>query len=336
MKKALSSIVMLLGAFFITTDSAYASVVYQQPFSSFGSATTSHHMNAVCPTGNGSVAHATIYVPEFDPYNYTWITTLGAGSFSNGSTGTFPPSTFVNSLACTPLTDVQGNQFYDCNFATSTTYAINNYTACAGSTYLYFILQSGNTLYTSATTTLAIDATSINTGINGNSYEWVGRIDDTYSSFAPPSVLPLSPSVCNPFSAQITSAFLNSTFSISDCFSFLFQPTETSLAQFQTLASTTQSKFPFSYIASVNSVWSGLVASSTSNSPSFVYNLHDLGIGSTTPLGNILPNATVFSASTTMQYFPSGTFDTLKALAGIAIILVLVSDIFFSTKRMLK
>jgi len=117
---------------------------------------------------------------------------------------------------------------------------------------------------------------------------------------------------------------------------FLFVPTTDSLNQFADISSTTQTRFPFSYVHSVTSVWSALQASSTLNSPSFEYKLGDLGIGSTSALGNILPNFTVFSASTTKADFPAGTFDTLKALAGIAIVLTLIGDIFFSTRNMMK
>jgi len=117
---------------------------------------------------------------------------------------------------------------------------------------------------------------------------------------------------------------------------FLIVPTTGSLNQFSLLASTTQDRFPFAYVASVASTWTALTASTTANSPTFTYNLADLTLGSTTPMGNILPNITVLSSTTVQSYFPAGTFSALKALAGIAIILVLIGDIFFSTKRMMK
>lgn len=117
---------------------------------------------------------------------------------------------------------------------------------------------------------------------------------------------------------------------------FLVVPAPESVNQFTTLASTTQERFPFSYFTKIATAWDGLVASSTANSPTFSFNLHSLGIGSTTALGNILPDTQVFGASTTLEYFPPGTFDTLKALAGIALLLTLIADIFFSVKRMMK
>jgi len=117
---------------------------------------------------------------------------------------------------------------------------------------------------------------------------------------------------------------------------FLVIPTSDSLNQFSTLASYTKNRFPFSYIASVTDTWSTLTASSTANAPVYAFPLHDAGIGSTSALGNILPNVTVFSSSTVEQYFPSGMFQLLKTLAGIALVLTLVADIFFTSRNMIK
>jgi len=72
------------------------------------------------------------------------------------------------------------------------------------------------------------------------------------------------------------------------------------------------------------------------NAPDLSYDLADLGIGSTTPMGNILPNITVFASSTVRTYLPDAIFSVLKFLAGLAILLTLIADIFFSTKRMMK
>jgi len=113
---------------------------------------------------------------------------------------------------------------------------------------------------------------------------------------------------------------------------FLFVPNTNTLSQFSNLASAVQAKFPFAYFFSAKDTLDGLVASSTSNAPTYTYNLHDLGIGSTTAVGNILPNFTVFSSSTVTAYFPAGLFDVLKSLAGLAIILTLFADIFFTVK----
>jgi len=116
---------------------------------------------------------------------------------------------------------------------------------------------------------------------------------------------------------------------------FLFVPSNDSLGQFSSLKDLISTKFPFSYVASITTTWTGLVASSTANSPTYTMNYGSLGIGSTTPLGNILPNFDALSASTTKSYFPAGTFDLLKSLAGIAIILTLLADIFFTSRNLI-
>jgi len=128
-----------------------------------------------------------------------------------------------------------------------------------------------------------------------------------------------------------------SGFNLGDCILALFIPNGATIAsQYAALPAQAQTKFPFSYMASMAETWSGLVASTTLNAPTYEYKLGDLGIGSTTALGNILPNVVVLSSSTVEYYFPVGLFDTLKALAGIAIILALFFDIFFTVRNMIR
>jgi len=117
---------------------------------------------------------------------------------------------------------------------------------------------------------------------------------------------------------------------------FLVIPTSASLDQFTGLASTTKAKFPFSYVSSAADLLTTLQASSTQNAPEIALNFHTLGVGSTSPLGTIVPDVVVFSASTTKSLFPPGLFDTFKGLAAVALVLTLVADIFFSSKKMLK
>lgn len=117
---------------------------------------------------------------------------------------------------------------------------------------------------------------------------------------------------------------------------FLFVPDSSSIGQFSNLISTLRQKFPFSYVVSVLDVLSGYTDNGVSSAPSYSINLHDTGIGSTTPVGNVLPNFTGFSSSTVKQYFPPGVFDLLKTLAGIAILLTFIADIFFSVRNMLR
>jgi len=124
-------------------------------------------------------------------------------------------------------------------------------------------------------------------------------------------------------------------------FSFLFIPDPSTLSSFSTLPQLAEQHFPFSWLAQVQSTWAALSASSTLNEPSYAYNFHDLGIGSTTPLGNILPNVSAFSSSTISSgagliQVPSWFFPDLRGLASLALILTLVADIFFATKHELQ
>lgn len=116
---------------------------------------------------------------------------------------------------------------------------------------------------------------------------------------------------------------------------FLFIPSAQTLGQYSQLKDTLGVKFPFSYVVSATDTWKELTASSTANAPTWTYDFGDLGFGSTTPMGNILPNITVFSSSTVTQYFPTGTFDLLRGLASIALILGLIADIFFTSRNLM-
>lgn len=118
-------------------------------------------------------------------------------------------------------------------------------------------------------------------------------------------------------------------------FSFLFVPAPDTLGQFSNLRDEIGNKFPFAYVAGVTDTWETLTASTTLNSPEISYNLNDLGIGSTTSLGNILPNVVVFSSSTVGTYLSPTLLSLLKFLAGLAILLTLIADIFFTSRNLM-
>lgn len=100
---------------------------------------------------------------------------------------------------------------------------------------------------------------------------------------------------------------------------FLFVPSSSALSQWQSLATTTKSKIPFSYATELYTDVSSLVATTTENIPTYVSDLHATGIGSTTPIGNVLPSFTFLSAATIGTYLPSGIHDALFLLARSAI-----------------
>jgi len=129
--------------------------------------------------------------------------------------------------------------------------------------------------------------------------------------------------------------FAESNFQVADCAGYLFVPQSNQFSAYTSFKDTLMLKFPFSYFASAKGTWDSLQAGSANASPTYSFALHDAGIGSTTAIGNFLPNATVFSASTTKQYFPGNTFDLLKALAAIAIWLTFIGYVFFHTRDIL-
>jgi hypothetical protein len=118
--------------------------------------------------------------------------------------------------------------------------------------------------------------------------------------------------------------------------SFLVIPDVSAINQFSGVPDLARERIPFSYVSGVANTWSSLTASSSANAPTYVLNFHDLGLGSTTAIGDFIPNVTVFSSSTVEHFFPTGTFEALKTLAGIAIVLGLFLDIFFTARNMIR
>jgi len=362
MKKALSlGTLLLLGAFFISPQNASASTIYASTTS-----TGQHTTNSILPTGNGTVKHARVYVPAFTTDPVVWISSLGSGVFSS-SAGTYPPATFVASDACVAVYNGV-DRYYECNFATGQQYAITNYTAGgAPSDYLYFKLCGGTATTSSCTGIVAYDD-NVGIALNGTSYGWKGSIDDLVFSagllwdseeplnliFSASSTVDINDSFnagglattslrsfCDTNLPYDDSDIIQATITyvpnaLCRLTTYLVLPTTDSINQFADLRADTMERFPFSYVNSVYGTWTALTASSTANSPSFTYSLHDLTLGSTTPIGNILPNIEVFSSTTVQEYFPASTFAVMKALAGIAILLTLIADIFFTTKKMMK
>lgn len=116
---------------------------------------------------------------------------------------------------------------------------------------------------------------------------------------------------------------------------FLFIPNSETVARFSTLSTTLSTKFPFSYIYSVTDVWGELSASTTLNYQTVTIGLNSLGLGSTSPMGNFLPDISI-SSSTFTTYVPLSIWDALRNLASIAILLTLIMHIFFRSRDLLK
>jgi len=84
---------------------------------------------------------------------------------------------------------------------------------------------------------------------------------------------------------------------------FLFMPSTGAISQWQELATTTRNKVPFSYVQDIYATFTSLSASSTQNFFSVVTDLPALG--SSTPMGSILPDEIVWLSTTTIStYLP--------------------------------
>jgi len=117
---------------------------------------------------------------------------------------------------------------------------------------------------------------------------------------------------------------LGQSISLGACnaFAFLFVPSTNAVGGFAQLASTTESKIPFSYFFDIKNTINALTASSTTNLPTYTVGLGSLQLGSTTSFGNVLPNLTVLSSTTVDTYMPNGIRVTLLALGTSAIWLI--------------
>jgi len=109
---------------------------------------------------------------------------------------------------------------------------------------------------------------------------------------------------------------------------FLFVPSQSAVSQWQALATTSREKIPFSYYYDFRDILNDQSASSSENFPSFAVNGADWGIGSTTAIGNIVPNLTFLSTSTISQYLPPGMYDLLFLLMRSAIWMMVLFHVY--------
>jgi len=106
---------------------------------------------------------------------------------------------------------------------------------------------------------------------------------------------------------------------ICQVFSFLFVPSPTTVSQYYQLPTIIQGRAPVSWFQTLVSTWGSVSASSSANMADVVIPFHDLGIGSTTAMGNILPNITILSSTTITTYLSPNILGTLLFLESAAI-----------------
>lgn len=138
------------------------------------------------------------------------------------------------------------------------------------------------------------------------------------------------------FSSTTCAISFSGSFSLSDCLGYIFLPSANAFAPYGTMVGTFENVFPFSYVTSVVNTWDTLQASTTENVPTYGIRLHDVGIGSTTPLGNILPNFDALSTTTIEKYLSPTLLALFKSIASAAIWLTFFADVFFTVRNKIR
>jgi len=184
--------------------------------------------------------------------------------------------------------------------------------------------DSAGALYLVAQTGQAIDFTDIYIpALYSTSSAAIAASSSLWSAYASSSALAASCDSGNIFSDGICEAF-----------SFIFVPNPNVLNQFVALPTLASTKFPFSWIYGVQAEVATLSASSTSNMIGLQLNLGSLGIGSTTSMGNILPNFEAFGTSTIETYVSPTEWQYFQDWIAFALWLGLIADVFFLAKRL--
>lgn len=167
-------------------------------------------------------------------------------------------------------------------------------------------------------------------GTVGVPVETTFSINATSSFFETPAIRGINNDIAS------TSCNINflGTFNLGDCVTYLTVPSSNVYGLYGSIPSLIGTRFPFSYIKSIQDTWKSL-ASTASTSPTLSYNLHDLGIGSTSAMGNFLPNITIFSKETINTYLPDPVLDIFKSLIAMVFIVLTFANIYTHTQRLI-
>jgi len=164
----------------------------------------------------------------------------------------------------------------------------------------------------------------------------VGRTYDvTFNAVSQSVVAPPPAGINNTYASTSCAINFLGTFSLSECMSYLFIPSSNIYSLYGNIPTILGTKFPFSYITSVQDTWKGL-NNVAGEAPVLEYNLHDIGIGSTTPLGNFLPNFEIFSEETISTYLPPTILDLFKGLVATVLVLLTFLNIYSHSMRLLR
>jgi len=327
MKKALKVSVVLatIGAFFIGGN-ASASTIYQQLIDSSQTITGTH-----CCTNIGSFTISATSTISNASYAY--------GPFNVTALTTYPYNNVIIYIE-------------DKNSSTIATYIAYGLTTSTGSQFLQLNYLSGSTIVP-GTYTLQLDTESnsntisVNADTNGN---WFGYIVNNGATSVP--IIPNTPgfsdvgvstsTVYANCYANLSNATSSSYFSqveqdislgMCQTATLLFIPNPTTLSNFNEILPNLGTKFPFSWFIAVPITWNTLSATNTNALPSFSVGLHALGIGSTTPMGNILPDFVILSTTTISTYLSDGERETIVNLIAVGLWLSLIAEVWFTVKH---
>lgn len=126
----------------------------------------------------------------------------------------------------------------------------------------------------------------------------------------------------NTFATAICSAFV-----------FMFIPSPDIMNNYVQLPTLISQRFPVSWVFAVRSTVLNTSATSSIAMPVYSFNLKNLGLGSTTPIGNMLPNFVAFSSSTILFYFPLSLWNIGQVLIAAGLWLTLGWSIYLTVIR---
>jgi len=184
----------------------------------------------------------------------------------------------------------------------------------------YFIITSG-------TSTINWDAATIATPIDWSALVFVSTTTGLFSGTTSQAALDSIADRCEDPN--------NNLFSRGLCYAgvYLFIPDPGILNNYAQLPTLMQTKFPFSWVAQVKEAISARTAGASGQMTAFSFNLANLGIGSSTPIGNVLPNYVGFSSTTVTQYIGLSAWNAGQALIAAALWLALGLDIYYTVRR---
>jgi len=161
---------------------------------------------------------------------------------------------------------------------------------------------------------------------NGTSFSVVTAFGTTYENIFTNGIATSTIALC-----QKPSSILDVGNGISYALSALFVPSQQVVNDFKNLTIT--DKFPFQYVTLLSA---SLIGTSTSNSfATSTISLQSLNIGSSTPIGNILPDIS-FGKGSALKYLGVSNYNALLLMQGVAMYMTAFYYLFRRSSEFLK